>query len=153
QRHLAQHQRRLAAHRGRPQDPAGDRRPAACPVSSGLRAWYSSRPAATARFSDSTVPVIGIRTWASPAASTSSGSPAPSAPSSRAGGRGWLAPQRLGPAWAGVVPPVPPDPPAQAKNSAASAARATGTANSAPIDALTAAGSNGSAAAPTSTTP
>ncbi len=51
------------------------------------RAWYSSRPAATARFSDSAVPVIGIRTWRSPAASRSSGSPAPSAPSSSATGR------------------------------------------------------------------
>ena len=73
-----------------PQDSV--RCPSAPPSCRNLRhVSYSKIPAATARFSDSAVPVIGIRSRRSPAASRSPGRPAPSLPSRMASGAGTLA--------------------------------------------------------------
>src|SRR5215831_5487731 len=114
---------------------------------------YSTTPAATAMFSDSAVPAMGIRRLRSPAASRFSGRPVPSLPKRIASGCGM-----------GVSHSAPePDPDVTATatppslhhrmNSSAVATAATGTPNTAPIDAFTATGSNGSVPWPDRMTP
>src|SRR5215472_1324789 len=110
-------------------------------------------PAATARLSDSAVPVIGIDTCRSAAASRSAGRPVPSLPSSSASGSCQDASQQDIAARPVAAATVTPAAAAHARNSAPDSATATGTVNSAPMLALTATGSYGSADGPMRITP
>src|SRR5215467_10518344 len=110
-------------------------------------------PAATARLSDSAVPVIGIATRRSAAVSRSVGRPVPSLPSSSASGSVQCASQQEVAACPDVAATVTPAAAAHARNSAPDSASATGTENSAPMLALTATGSYGSADGPMRITP
>ena len=99
------------------------------------------------------MPVIGIATWVSAAASSPSGRPAPSLPSSTASGNGNAAAQYDKLPRADVATTVTARLCAQSRNSTPDDAVATGTVKIAPMLAFTAAGSCGSADGPMRMTP